>query len=145
MKELPSSPTSSREDRSLLRSYQFAWLLVIGLTFAGSIYVEVALNDLTASLILAGISVVGLVAQDVYFAWANRDVPLATEEKKQPPARRNNIFHIIFVMIVWIIPDISEGRLSLRSGILAVASGVTLAAFLWWQQAHSPFGKRTAQ
>lgn len=135
MKDETRIDTSAADTiRRYARADRFALRLMIALTFAGFLGVQLALRDHKLSLIFGAICFIGIIARELYVAWIFRGDPPALEGEEPSPTWRGRVLHIAFVMMVWLIPDISNGALSIWSFVGALMSGASLGAYLWWQQ-----------
>jgi hypothetical protein len=140
MIEIIESDRSDEEYVALTYSHanRFAWIFVVSLAFAGNVLAQSVLHDTAASLMLGALCVVGIVARELYLNYVFRGAPPRSDWSARPGRRWvGMVVRTAVIVIVWLIPDISDGRLSGRSFLFAGAVGAGSAAFFWWQEVRT--------
>jgi hypothetical protein len=129
--------------RTYSKANRFAWMLLVCLAFIGNIAAELILHDTTASMLLGALCIIGIISRELYLNWAFGGVSPPEEAIEAKPTWWSIAVRAVVITAVWLVPDISEGRLSGRSFIFAIAVGGGAALFFWWQEIHSPAKKES--
>ena len=119
------------------RANRFAWIFVVGLAFAGNIIARALLHDTIASLLLGALCIAGIVAREIYLNCVFRGVPPENDGGRPKPLWIGITVRAVVITLIWLIPDISEGRVTGMSLIFAGAVGAGSAILLWWQESHA--------